>query len=91
MSNDKDNFNMSDLNAGTFEFSKTLISLSFSLIVFRIICDNVLLLSLIFCFLCAKLSTWRIEQALSMLLRLVAFLRFICLEAEKTRRKTTGE
>ena len=31
MSNDKDNFNMSDLNAGTFEFSKTLISLSLSL------------------------------------------------------------
>lgn len=41
MSNDKDNFNMSDLNAGTFEFSKTLIYLSLSLIVFRIICDNV--------------------------------------------------
>lgn len=82
---------MSDLNAGTFEFSKTLIYLSLSLIVFRIICDNVLLFSLIFCLLCAKLSTWRIEQASSMLLRLVAFLHFICLEAEKTRRKTAGE
>lgn len=46
---------------------------------------------MIFCLLCAKLSTWRIEQASSMLLRLVAFLHFICLEAEKTRRKTAGE